>query len=114
MPMIETALVASPRRANPGPVTTGVTPVTSGMRSTSARTFCHWSTERSCCERGWTWAATASESSSRKGSRDLVGREDLDRRLEVERAADDVRLQSGEQRRHEDDDAAAQRDARRR
>ncbi len=52
--MIETALVASPRCANPGPVTTGVTPVTPGIRATSARIFCHWSTERSCCERGWT------------------------------------------------------------
>ncbi len=41
MPVIVTDLVASPRRANPGPETTGVTPMTSGIRAMSARTFCH-------------------------------------------------------------------------
>ena len=65
--MIETDLVASPRRAKPGPETTGATPITSGIRSTSARIFCHWSTERSCCERGWICAATLSGSSARSG-----------------------------------------------
>ena len=74
MPMIDTAFVASPRRAKPGPVTTGVTATTSGIRSTAARTFCHWSSERSCCERGWTCAATAAGSSVAQRPRDLIGR----------------------------------------
>ena len=58
IPVIVTDLIASPRRAKPGPDTTGVTPMTPGIFATSARTFCHWSTERSCCERGWICAAT--------------------------------------------------------
>ncbi len=43
--------------------------------------------------------------------RHLVGRQDHDRRLVVERAADDVGLQARQQRRHEHDDAAAKGDA---
>ena len=67
IPVIVTDLVASPRTAKPGPATIGVTPVTSAICATWARTFCHWSTERNCCERGWICAAMPADSFSRSG-----------------------------------------------
>ena len=112
MPVMVTDLLASPRRAKPGPDTMGVTATTSGVRSTCVADLLplvdgaqslrprlhlrrHLGARLGCAQR----------------ARHLVGRQDDDRRLVVERAAHDVGLQPREQRRHEHDHAAAEPDA---
>ena len=78
MPVIDTARLASPRSAKPGPDTTGVAAVTSGRRTIAASAFCHWSIDRSCCERGCTIAASAAPSprsgrATRSGADTTIG-----------------------------------------